>query len=373
MMNGSSPAIAADTGRVLGRPVRRRLGLLEVRHVRGRSTRPCPGPTRRTSCARSTAGPPGRRRPGCRGSAGSPARPSPTRAPPSSARARGLAPGRLVHPVRVHPGVDPAAAGGGAVVAFISVNVDSGRPVATSYPLISRSTASALGSSCGPCGRVVPGQVEQRAVAGQRRAGQLLPDHPAQVVEEPQLGAAVGGRVDGLLPPLQQPLGLGERALLLHVRGGRQEEHLGAALLGHDLAGRDLGAVLPERGALDHEQVADHQPVEVGHAQPLGPAVRRTDRRVLAEQEVPLDLAVDHVQDLLVRAVVAGHPGQVAVAEVVVGRGRVTPVRLEQARRERAGVAPEALLPGVPDAVHPVAGTSRARRGAASADSRAAG
>ena len=90
--------------------------------------------------------------------------------------------------------------------------------------------------------------------------------------------------------------------------------------LRHDLAGLDLRAVLPERGALDHEQVADHQPVQVGHAEPLRPAVRRADRRVLAEQEVALDLPVDHVEHLLVGAVVAGQPGQVAVAEVVLRR-----------------------------------------------------
>src|SRR5690606_28469059 len=81
--------------------------------------------------------------------------------------------------------------------------------------------------------------------------------------------AAVADRVDRLLAPLQQPLGLGEGAFLLHMRGRRHEEDLRAALLRDDLAGRDLGCVLPERRGLDLDQVADHQPVGVGHSEPL--------------------------------------------------------------------------------------------------------
>jgi hypothetical protein len=95
------------------------------------------------------------------------------------------------------------------------------------------------------------------------------------------------------------------------VGGGREEEHLGAAPLRDDLAGVDLGRVLPEGGALDHGQVPHHQPVQVGQAQALEFAVRRPDRRVLAEQEVPEDLAVDHVHDRAVGAVVAVDPWQV--------------------------------------------------------------
>ena len=50
-------------------------------------------------------------------------------------------------------------------------------------------------------------------------------------------------------------------------------------------------------------EIADHQPLQVRHAHPLHPAVRRTDGRVLAEQEVALDLVVEHVHHGLVRAV----------------------------------------------------------------------
>ena len=65
-------------------------------------------------------------------------------------------------------------------------------------------------------------------------------EDPAEVVVEPQFAAGVAGRLDRLVPPLQHPLRLGEGALLLHVRGSGQQEDLGGALLGDDLAGGDL-------------------------------------------------------------------------------------------------------------------------------------
>ena len=87
---------------------------------------------------------------------------------------------------------------------------------------------------------VVPGQVEHRPVGLGRGAGQPGPDPLAQVVDERQVAAGVAGRVQRLGVPLEQPLGVGEAAVLLHVRGGGQEEHLGRDLLGDQLAGGDL-------------------------------------------------------------------------------------------------------------------------------------
>src|SRR6202035_6090458 len=85
-----------------------------------------------------------------------------------------------------------------------------------------------------------------------------------------------------------------------------------------------------------------HQPVQAGQGQPLEPAAGRAHGRVLAEQEVPLDLLVDHVEDGPVGAVVAGDPGQVAEAEVVVGGGGAAEPGLEHADQVGALVAPEA-------------------------------
>ena len=75
--------------------------------------------------------------------------------------------------------------------------------------------------------RVVPRQVEERPVLRILRVLQLLADHAAEVVVEPELGAAVVLRLDRLEVPLEQPLRVRERAVLLDVRGGRQEEDLG--------------------------------------------------------------------------------------------------------------------------------------------------
>ena len=47
-----------------------------------------------------------------------------------------------------------------------------------------------------------------------------------------QLAAAVAGRIDRLLVPLQQALRVGERPVLLGVAGGGKEEDLGADVVG---------------------------------------------------------------------------------------------------------------------------------------------
>ena len=128
------------------------------------------------------------------------------------------------------------------------------------------------------------------------------------------------------------------------MRGGRQEEDLRADVLGDQLAGLDLRSVLPERRGLDHLQVAHHEPVEVGHAEPLHLAVGRADGWVLPHQEVALAPALDLRLDRRVRRVVTGQPRQVVEAEVVVGGGGVAEVGLEDAHGVGPHVAPEARL-----------------------------
>jgi hypothetical protein len=184
-----------------------------------------------------------------------------------------LPPRRLVDAVGVDPGVDPAAADGGAVVAQLHERRQrpSGRDL---VPVDLHEHGLGAGLVVLAVHRVRPRQVEDRPVLRVLGRRQLLPDDAPEVVEEPQLGTAVTLGLDRFLAPLQQPLRLGEGAFLLDVRRRRDEEHLGAALLRHDLAGRDLRTILPERRALDHEQVADDEPVQVGHAQSLRAPVR---------------------------------------------------------------------------------------------------
>ena len=114
-----------------------------------------------------------------------------------------------------------------------------------------------------PLQRVVPREIEDRAVTRIRRIGQLLPDPLAEVIDPVQLGAGISGRLDRLVMPLQQPLGVRERPVLLGVRGGRKEEHLGVDVLGPRLLRLVLGRVLPEQRGLVGIEVADDEPIEL--------------------------------------------------------------------------------------------------------------
>jgi hypothetical protein len=137
------------------------------------------------------------------------------------------------------------------------------------------------------------------------------------VIEEPQLGPLIPVGSTAWSRHLQQSLGIGEGPRLLHVRGSRHEENLGAAAFGDDLPGLDLRCILPEGGAFDHGHVADYQPVQFGQAQPLQAAVRRAHSGILAQQEIAEHLPVDHVHDGPVGTVVPVDPRQVVEAELV--------------------------------------------------------
>ena len=367
-MNGSTPEIAVDAGGVARRAGRTAAGRRRSRARRARST--CPllvPPDQRLALAPRLAVGVGRGAVVQDPPVGRPG-PAPLRRDPALLGSR-LAPRGLVHAVGADAAVDPAAAGRGAVGLELGVG---GQRLAVGVPAVDlgqHGVGGRLGQR--PLDRVVPGEVQYRPVHLVGGGGQLLPDPAAEVVGEPQVAAGVPGRLDRLVVPLQHPLGVGEGAVLLGVRGGGQEEHLGADVLRAHLPGLDLRAVLPEGGALDHDQVPDHQPVQAGQAEPLHPAVGRADRRVLAEQEVALAVAGDLGGDGLVGAVAAGQPGQVVVAEVVLRGRRVAPPGLEQADHVGARVRPRTL-------VHAL-GVPRRRRGprsrarAASAGSRAAG
>ncbi len=201
--------------------------------------------------------------------------------------AAGLAARRLVLPVGVHAAVDPAAAGGGAVVLELRVG---GQRLAVGVPAVDLGEHR-LGGRLGqrPLHRVIPGEVQHRPVhlvSGASwehpqapRARQLGADQPPQVVGEPQLAARVARGLHRGMMPLQHPLGVGEAAALLGVRGGGHEEHLGADVLRAQLAAVDLRAVLPERRRLDQREVPHHQPLALGQAEPLQLAVGRARPR----------------------------------------------------------------------------------------------
>ena len=188
----------------------------------------------------------------------------------------------------------------------------------------------------------MPRQVEERPVLRVVRVLQPLAEHAAEVVVEPELGAAVVLRLDGLEVPLQQPLRIRERAVLLDVRRRRHEEDLCPDLAGLQLARLDLRAVVPERRRLDLDEVADDEPVELREREPVRLAVRRADRRIFARDDVALDGALQHLLHGPVGRVVVVDPRQVVEAEVVrLGRGRAPP-RLQQRHDVRVHLPPPA-------------------------------
>src|SRR5437868_11074796 len=139
--------------------------------------------------------------------------------------------------------------------------------------------------------RILPAQLLNELVARLLRLRELLLDEPAEVEVEPELGAAVLLRLDRLPVPLEQALRVREGAVLVGVRRRRQEEHLRTDLIGAQLALLDLGTVMPERGRLDPDDVAHDEPVELCEPEPMQLPVRVTHRRVLAREDVALDLA----------------------------------------------------------------------------------
>ena len=199
---------------------------------------------------------------------------------------------------------------------------------------------------------VIPCEFLQGPVPLVLRVGQPGPQSLTQLEEELQLALAVPRRTDGLVTPLQQPLGLGEGPGFFHVVGRGEEEHLGVDVLGPQLARGDLRTVLPPRGGFNEVEVPHHQPLQVGHTQPLQPPVGRANRRVLAQHEVTLDLVLEHCHHGLVGAVGAVEPGHVVVGPAVVLPGGIPPPGLEQTHGVRVGLRPEALLLLDRDGVH---------------------
>ena len=90
--------------------------------------------------------------------------------------------------------------------------------------------------------------------------------------------------------PLQQPVGVRERAVLLGVRGRGQEEDLRRDLVGAQLARLDLRRVAPERRALGLDEIAHDEPLQLREGEALELAVCGSDGWVLADEEEALTL-----------------------------------------------------------------------------------
>src|SRR5699024_821626 len=88
----------------------------------------------------------------------------------------------------------------------------------------------------------------------------------AKFVEKFQLGARITRWGDGLVTPLHQSLGLGERPGLFGVVGGWHEEDLGGDIFGLELTGGNLWTFFPPGRSFDELEISDDHPFQVGHA-----------------------------------------------------------------------------------------------------------
>src|SRR5262249_26293511 len=109
----------------------------------------------------------------------------------------GFAPRRLVDPAGVDAAIDPAAAGGGAIVVQLLVGRDRVAVAVPSVDLGEHRLSYRLFRYSER--RVVPRQVQQWLVHLVNRPGELLAKLPAEVVGEPQFAARVAGRLDRLV------------------------------------------------------------------------------------------------------------------------------------------------------------------------------
>ena len=157
-----------------------------------------------------------------------------------------------------------------------------------------------------------------------------------------QLAARVLGRLHRLVVPLEEPLGVGERAALLGVRRRRKEEHLGLDVLRLGLVTVELRPLAPELRGLGEDEIAHDHPFELAHALPLERAVHRADHRVLAHDEVALHLPVGHLAHRGEVRVVTGEVGEILEAETVLLGGVLAVPGLEQGDRVLGQLAPPA-------------------------------
>ena len=252
-----------------------------------------------------------------------------------------LLPRRLVDPVGINAAVDPAAAHRRAVVLQLLVRAQV--PARLDLPAVDlREHGLRARFLHLAVRRVLPAQRLDQLVARVLRVGELLLDAPPEMEVEPQLGTAILLRLGRLPVPLQQPLRVRERAVLLRVRRRGQEEHLGRDLLRAQLSRLDLRAVVPVRRRLDLDEVADDEPVELREGEPVGLRVRIPDGGVLASDDEALDLPREHLLEGVVDGVVVVDARQLLEEELVVGVRVLAEVRLHQADPVGAEPAPPA-------------------------------
>lgn len=127
----------------------------------------------------------------------------------------------------------------------------------------------------------------ERLIPASRLASCLLLQAAAEVMNEPGLAPRIARRVDRLVVVLDQTLSVCEGAFLLGDAGRREEKDLRLDLLRDELAGSDLGRVVPERRRLRLDHIAYDKPAKLRERSALESRVRGADGGVLPHDEEP--------------------------------------------------------------------------------------
>ena len=168
--------------------------------------------------------------------------------------------------------------------------------------------------------RILPGQRLNRPIARQGAVGVELLQPAAEMEDEMQVRAAVARRLERRIVPLHQPLGVGDRAVLLAGQCRRQQEHLGPDLRRLAFAALDQAPLAPEIGGFHERHVAHDQPFELAEPDLGQVGVDRAHQRVLPEDEPPLHHPRRHRQRHRLRRHVTGQLRQELVAVLVLRR-----------------------------------------------------
>ena len=123
-------------------------------------------------------------------------------------------PGAIVPILGIDAAIEPAATGGRSIVFEVLKTLDLAAlgPRVTVHLFEHRIGRRLLLFAFG---RVVPGQCAEPGVLGIRAAGIELLQPAAKMIDEPGFGAAVTRPADHFVVPLQQTVGVGDRAGLL--------------------------------------------------------------------------------------------------------------------------------------------------------------
>ena len=144
-------------------------------------------------------------------------------------------------------------------------------------------------------GRIVPVQMFDRCILRLRAAGIERLQAFAQVVDKPGIGPAIARRLHDFVMPLDEPMRIGEGALLLTGQRCWQQEDLSLYILWSQFTALDLWEFIPERGGFIFKGLPYYHPFQIGQ--------RHTDHvRVVAAN----DRILPHEQQSTYRAIADG-------------------------------------------------------------------